>query len=402
MVLTFDIIGTVAAASVVLWCGLFLRHKIGFLREYNIPAPVIGGILFALLRWGLLGKVDFVFDMTLKSPLMIAFFTCVGFGASLKLLKKGGPQVALFLVLASVLVFFQNVVAVFIAKATGLHPLLGLLAGSVTMSGGHGTGATFATTFTTQYGLVGAMELAMAAATFGLVAGSIIGGPIARRLIKKHNLVSVQEEEIPFAGEEVVIPGAHEEERVAISVEDVLFTVLQVSLAMYLGGLAYKKLMAMGVTLPTYLCALFVGIIIRNIADYTKLYPVSFRCVDFIGSVSLSLFLAMALMSLKLWQLMDLAGPMSAILLGEVVLMALFASLVTFNVMGRDFEAAIMAGGHCGFGMGATPNAVANMEALTSNYGPAPRAFFVIPIVGAFFIDIVNAFIIQGFAVFFG
>ncbi|SMG28822.1 sodium/glutamate symporter [Dethiosulfovibrio salsuginis] len=394
MILKFDLIGTVAVASLVLWCGLFIRDKITPLKEYNIPAPVIGGILFALLRWTLLGKVDFEFEMILQSPLMIAFFTTVGLGASLKLLKKGGPQVLLFLGLASILVTLQNVVAAGVAKLTGLHPLLGLLAGSVTMSGGHGTGATFARTFTLNYGLVGAMELAMAAATFGLVAGSIIGGPVARRLIRKYDLKPDMDS---IEGED---GGVVLEHHGHATVNDVLITILQISCAMYLGALAYGKLMGLGITLPTYLCALFVGIVIRNVSDFSGLYKVHLKCVDYIGSVALSLFLAMALMSLKLWQLMDLAGPMIAILLGETALMAFFATFITFPLMGKDFEAAIMAGGHCGFGMGATPNAVANMEALSSHYGPAPRAFFVIPIVGAFFIDIVNAFVIQGFAMF--
>ncbi|MEA3284912.1 MAG: sodium/glutamate symporter [Synergistota bacterium] len=399
MTLELDLIGTVAVASVVLWCGLFLRRKIDVLREYNIPAPVIGGIIFALLRWGLMGKIDFSFDMTLQSPLMITFFTTVGLGASLKLLKKGGPQVLLFLGLASVLVFCQNLVAVVISKLTGLHPLLGLLAGSVTMSGGHGTGATFAKTFTTQYGLVGAMELAMAAATFGLVAGSIIGGPVARRLIRKYDLKPhMHDESDGVHGESGPLDSSGDHS--GVTVNDVLLTILQISVAMYLGSLAYARLMGMGVTLPTYLCALFVGIIIRNVSDFSGTFKVHLKCVDYIGAVALSLFLAMALMSLKLWQLMDLAGPMVAILLGEMFLMASFSYFITFRLMGKDFEAAIMAGGHCGFGMGATPNAVANMEALCSNYGPAPRAFFVIPIVGAFFIDIVNAFVIQGFAIF--
>lgn len=401
MQLQFDLMGTVAVASVILWCGIFLRRQISFLGDYNIPAPVIGGVLFAVLRWVLMGRVDMTFDMTLKSPLMIAFFTTVGLGASLKLLKKGGPQVLLFLALASGLVFMQDVVAVGIAKAVGLHPLLGLLAGSVTMSGGHGTGATFAQTFTHDYGLVGAMELAMAAATFGLVMGSIVGGPVARRLIRKHGLKSVDAGE-GLGGDLEHEAGSFSDEGRATSVNDVLTTILQISVSMFVGGLAYVWLMSRGIKLPTYLCALFVGILIRNLADFTGLFRVHLKCVDFIGSVSLSLFLAMALMSLKLWQLMDLAGPMAAILAGETLLIVLYTTFLTFPLMGRDFEAAIMAGGHCGFGMGATPNAVANMEALCSNYGPAPRAFFVVPMVGAFFIDIVNAFVIQGFAAFFG
>lgn len=401
MHLEFDLMGTVAVASVILWFGIFLRGSLSFLKEYNIPAPVIGGVLFALLRWALAGRVDLAFDMTLKSPLMIAFFTTVGLGASLKLLKKGGPQVFLFLGLAAGLVFMQDVVAVGVSKVMGLHPLLGLLAGSVTMSGGHGTGATFAQTFTADYGLVGAMELAMAAATFGLVTGSIVGGPVARRLIRKYGLKSDGGGE-GLGGDLEDEVHAFPEELHETTVNDVLFTILQISVAMYFGALAYSWLLGHGVKLPTYLCALFVGILIRNVADFSGGFRVNLKCVDFIGSVSLSLFLAMALMSLKLWQLMDLAGPMAAILLGETLLIVLYTTFITFPLMGKDYEAAIMAGGHCGFGMGATPNAVANMEALCSNYGPAPRAFFVVPMVGAFFIDIVNAFVIQGFTAFLG
>ena len=400
MTLTFDLMGTIAVASIVLWVGQALRKKLKFLTEYNIPTPVIGGIVFALLRWALIGKLDFEFDMTLQSPFMIAFFTCVGLGASLKILKKGGPQVLIFLLIATALVFLQDVAAVGLAKLTGIHPLIGLLAGSITMSGGHGTGATFATLFTSQYGLVGAMEVAMAAATFGLVFGSIIGGPVARRLIEKHGLKSAESTDGQGQSESDVdaLVGAMR----GITVDDVLATILQISIAMYLGSLAYAALTKMGVTIPTYLCALFIGIIIRNIADFSGAFHVHFRCVDFISSVALSLFLAMALMSLKLWQLLGLAGPMAVILIGQTVLMASFATFITFPLMGKDYNAAIMAGGHCGFGMGATPNAVANMEALASNYGPAPRAFFVVPIVGAFFIDITNAFIIQAFVMFFG
>lgn len=396
MHLSFDLVGTVAVASVILWFGLFLRRRISFLKEYNIPAPVIGGVLFALLRWGLLGRLDFTFDMTLQEPLMIAFFTTVGLGASLRLLKRGGPQVLLFLVLAAGLVVLQNVVALAVSKVTGLHPMLGLLAGSVTMSGGHGTGATFAQTFTVDYGLVGAMELAMAAATFGLVAGSIIGGPVARRLIRRNGLRSDDAGDGLGGSAEGDLAGLEAPVK-ATTVNDVLTTILQVSVAMYVGSLAFEQLSGLGIKLPTYLCALFVGILIRNGADFSRAFTIHFKAVDFIGSVSLSLFLAMALMSLKLWQLLELAGPMAAILLAETALVGLYATFVTFPLMGRDYEAAIMSGGHCGFGMGATPNAVANMEALTANYGSAPRAFFVVPMVGAFFIDIVNAFVIQAF-----
>ena len=365
--LRFNLVETVAFATAILWLGMFLRKRISFLSKYNIPAPVIGGVIFALASWALKDSFSFNFDMLVKDPLMITFFTSIGLAASFKMLKQGGPQVFIFLMIASVLVILQDVLAVALSYATGIHPLLGMLAGSITMSGGHGTGAVYANLFEKQYGLAGGMELAMAAATFGLVMGSILGGPVARRIIERNHLAK---------------------------------SLMQITIAMSAGAFIYEELVKIGIQLPTYLCALFVGIFIRNLSDVSGLYKVHLRLADTIGAVALSLFLALSLMSLKLWQLADLAGPMSLILLGETLLMGFYAYFITFNVMRRDYTAAVIAGGHCGFGLGATPNAIANMDAITSNYGPAPRAFFVVSIVGAFFIDIVNAVVIQSFVAF--
>ena len=394
----FDMIQTVAFAGALLLIGGHLCKKISILNQYNIPAPVVGGLIFALANWGMqVYGIGIRFDTTLQDPFMIAFFTTIGMSASLKMLKDGGKQLIVFLVAASVLLVLQNFVAWGLSIATGLDPRLGLLAGSITMSGGHGTGATFAKYFSEEFHLPGAMELAMAAATFGLVSGSLIGGPVARRLILKKHLA---------LGE----PGHHpidklDEEIMAKDLEpvhdgDVLRTIFQLTFAMSIGAIFYAAFVRMGIKVPTYLFSLFAGIVIRNVAESTAWYRVNGRLVDNIGSVSLSLFLAMALMSLRLWQLVDLAIPMLVILTGQVALMILFAYYVTFNLNGRDYEAAVLAGGHCGFGLGATPNAIANMQAITNKYGPAPKAFFLVSIVGAFFIDIANAVVIQTFVSF--
>ena len=401
MELHFSLLETITFATAILWLGMFLRRRIKVLSKFNIPAPVIGGVLFALFSWGVKSYFTFDFDMTVKDPLMIAFFTSIGLAASLRMLKQGGPQVFIFLVVASVLVVLQDAVSVVLSKLVGIHPAIGMLAGSITMSGGHGTGAVYAQLFEKQFGLSGCMEVAMAAATFGLVAGSILGGPLAKRLIEGKHLAKSN-----FDPDKLKYNVSEEEEAVNTQPDEpvtsslLMVTIMQFCIAMSVGTIIFKALTALGVQLPTYLCALFVGIFIRNFSDITRLYKVHLRLVDTIGSVSLSLFLSLALMSLKLWQLADLAGPMALILAAQTVMMAFFAYFVTFRFMGRDYTAAVIAGGHCGFGLGATPNAIANMDAITSNYGPAPRAYFVVSIVGAFFIDIVNAVVIQTFVSF--
>ncbi len=392
----FDMIQTVTFAIVLLLIGSFLCKRIPFLYKYNIPAPVVGGILFALLNWFIRSNanIGLRFDTTLQDPFMIAFFTTIGLAASLRLLKEGGRQVFTFLIAAAVLLVLQNLVAWGLSVATGLNPMLGLLAGSITMSGGHGTGATFAKYFMDQYHLAGAMELAMAAATFGLVSGSLLGGPVARRLILKKRLEPGQpgHKDLSQFDDDIL-----KESVEPIEQNDILRTIFQLTLAMSIGSIVYTELVKVNLRFPTYLFALFAGIIIRNVGESTKLYKVNTRLVDYIGSVSLSIFLAMALMNLQLWQLVELAIPMLAILSGQVMLMALFAYFITFNLNGRDYEAAVLCAGHCGFGLGATPNAIANMQAISARYGPAPRAFFLVSIVGAFFIDIANAVVIQTF-----
>lgn len=387
-----NLIETTAAALAVLFVGYLLNRIIPFLRNYNIPEPVVGGIAFAIISsvvYSQLGA-SLTFDMTLKSPLMLVFFTTVGLGASLKLLYRGGPKVLLFLGVASIFLLLQNGASVAMAWLADLHPLQGLLTGSVTLSGGHGTGVTYADLFKDINNLQGAMELAMASATFGLVLGGLIGGPVTKRLVERHHLK-------PSASAEELTLG------VTYSLEDtdritprrMMETLLIITACMSVGGLIYNVLRGQGLTIPAFICSLFLGVIVTNVLEFTGLYTINKETVDQWGTISLSIFLAKALMSLRLWELFNLALSMVMILVVQTIAMCFFAYFITFRVMGKDYDAAIMAGGHCGFGMGATPTAVANMEALVSRYGASPQAFLVVPMVGAFFIDITNALIIQ-------
>lgn len=394
-----DMVQTLAVASVVLFLGYGIRRRVGVLDRHNIPAPVIGGFLFAsvatVLR--LAGLVALEFDTTLQPPLMIAFFTTIGLGASLALLRVGGPQVVLFWLLASVLAVLQNLVGLALAGTFGVSPLLGLIAGSMTMTGGHGTGAAFGKLVEEEYGFAGALTAAMAAATFGLVSGGLLGGPIATLLIRRHGIRTPAGPGGPGSGAVRALGLDSEIDTEPAGEPATAYTLLQgiatILVAMWAGGLLSRWL-GQFFTLPAYIGAMLVAAVLRNVADATGRLPVGQRTIDDLGTIALSLFLAMALMSLRLWELLGLALPMLAILLVQVALMAAFAYLITYRVMGRDYDAAVMAGGHCGFGLGATPNAVANMEAIVERFGPAPRAFLVLPMVGAFFIDFSNALIL--------
>lgn len=391
MILQLDVIQSVALAVVVLLLGQTIRGKVKVLEQFCIPAPVIGGLFFAILALFLRQSniLQFQIDTTLQSILMTAFFTTVGFTASLKLLKKGGFQVLLFLMLAIVLVALQNVIGVALAKAFDLNALIGLSTGSVPMTGGHGTSGAFAPLFE-ERGAVGASTVAMASATFGLICGSMLGGPLAKRLIEKNNLLQHQN----FVASTDTDEEAETEVLVPKNFSTAAF---QIIIAMGIGTIISMVIQKTGATFPSYIGAMFAAAIIRNISDITNRYKVTTTEINILGNISLSIFLSMALMGLRLWELADLAVPMLVMLFTQAVLMGLFAYYVTFNVMGRNYDAAVLAGGHCGFGMGATPNAIANMEAISSKYGPAPAAFFIIPLVGSLFIDFANAGIITAF-----
>ena len=381
---------TVGFAIILLLLGRWIKKKVNFFEKFFIPAPVIGGTLFSIIL--LIGHqtetFTFSFNDDIKNLLMIAFFTTVGFSASLKILKKGGVGVALFLLAAVILVVMQDIVGPVLAKALGINPLLGLAAGSIPLTGGHGTSGAFGP-YLEDLGATGATVVAVASATYGLIAGCLIGGPIARRLMIKNNLKPTESKE----GVDNSLLGSATE----VTEESLFSAVVYVGIAMGIGALINNMLAKAGIKFPVYLMGMVVAAIIRNILDFNQ-KQLPFSEIGIVGNISLSLFLSMALMSMKLWQLIDLAVPLIIILLVQTVLMAFFAYFITFNIMGRDYDAAVMSTGHCGFGLGATPNAMANMETFTKANGQSVKAFFIIPIVGSLFIDFINAGVIQTFA----
>lgn len=393
MSIEVGIIETLLVALIILFSGYLLNSKIAFLRDNNIPEPVVGGIAFSIIAAiaHTYFNVAFQFDMGLKNPLMIMFFTTVGLGASFSLLIKGGPKVVLFLGVATVYLLIQNAIGVSIAMATGMDPLMGLIGGSVTLSGGHGTGATYADLFMSEYSMgSGTLELAMAAATLGLVLGGLIGGPVSKRLIKKYNLKA---DEFHEELDDTVTfnPDDHD----LVTPKKMMETLFILLGCMVVGGFFHLSLKAMGLVLPSFLLPLLCGVVATNLCEFSKRYTISKACIDLWGTMALSIFLAMALMALKIWELANLAGPMFFMIIIQAFMLMLFAYFITFRVMGKNYNAAIIAGGHCGFGLGATPTAVANMESLVARYGPSPQAFLVVPLVGAFFIDITNALVLQ-------
>jgi ESS family glutamate:Na+ symporter len=403
LTLNLDMMQTLAMSAVVLFAGYGIRRRVWVLDRYNIPAPVVGGFLFAAaaLVLRVRGLVSVEFDTALQVPLMIAFFTTIGLGASMALLKVGGPQVLVFWGLASGLAVIQNAIGVGLTTAMGVHPFLGLIAGSITLTGGHGTGAAFGKVMEDQYGFQTGVTLAMAAATFGLVSGGLIGGPIGTWLIRRHRAAPA-----PVAAA-VVAPVAlantaldaeidTEPAGEAATAYTLLKTLTILLVAMWAGSLL-SRWAGQYLTLPAYIGAMVAAAAIRNGDVLLNRLHIQQRVVDDLGTIALSLFLTMALMTLRLWELVDLAVPMIVILIVQVALMAAFAVFVTFPMMGRDYDSAVMASGHCGFGLGSTANAVANMEALTERFGASPRAFLVIPMVGGFFVDFTNSLIITAY-----
>lgn len=395
MTIELGLVETSAVALAVLFLGYLLNTVIPPLRNYNIPEPVVGGIVFAALSTLAYSQFDFSFkfDMTLKTPLMLVFFTSVGLGANVKLLSKGGPKLFWFMLIATLYLIVQDGTGVLFAHLSDMHPLMGLIAGSITLTGGHATGTTYAEVFKEFYNIQGGMEVAMASATFGLVLGGIIGGPVGRMLIKRNELRPDDEDD--KSPEETITYDPDDRDRV--TPRRMMETMLIILVCLALGTAGYNWLLDKGVTVPASFVSLLIGMVITNVCDFTKIYTINKETIDLWGTMGLSVFLAMALMSLRLWELVHLAGPMLMILLAQTAMMIFFAYFVTFRLMGKDYNAAIMAGGHCGFGLGATPTAVANMESLTSRYGPSPQAFLVVPLCGAFFLDITNMLVLQAY-----
>lgn len=392
--LQLDFYSTLVAASLVLLLGRWLVARIGFLRAYSIPEPVAGGLLVAALLLALraLADVEVRFDTSLQTPLMLAFFATIGLNADFASLKRGGRVLGIFLLVVTALLVVQNAMGIALAKALGLDPLMGLLAGSITLSGGHGTGAAWGAVFSEKYGVASASELAIASATFGLVLGGLIGGPVARLLIKRVQVPGVEHSQ-PRRPKGFERP---DQERMITSFS-FIETLALLAISLQVGRCLSGVIQGTAFELPTFVCVLFVGVVLRNGLSALGWHQVFEREVSLLGNVSLSLFLAIALMSLKLWDLAALALPIVILLAAQALLMALFAIFVTFRVMGSNYDAAVLAAGHCGFGLGATPTAIANMQAVTQRFGPSQIAFLVVPMVGAFFIDITNAVVIKLF-----
>ena len=395
--LQLDAVQTLAFAGLALFLGYALCRVIPVLGRYNLPPPVIGGLVFAIVAWVAYERDTalWTMDTSLQTPLMIAFFTTIGFNASLKLLKISGRQVVVFLALASVFAVAQNLLGMAVAVGFDLPPLFGVLAGSTTLTGGPATGLAFAPLFE-EAGIRGAESIAIASAMGGIVLGGLVGGPVITVLIRRFGLVSTrpQDHHAPDDDASGVLQTEAQREFSALK------SIVAILVAMWLGSWVSGWISATGITLPAYVGAMLVGALIRNIDDAWGLFKIPVPTVELIGNICLALFLAVALMNLKLWELAGLAMPLVVNLGVQVVMVAVFC-LVVFRMMGRDYDAAVMGGGFIGFMLGTTANAMAVMRTLVERYGVAPRAFLVAPLVGAFFIDFTNALIITGFINFF-
>jgi len=396
--LKLDLLQTLSLAGLVYFGGIQLRRRIGWLDRLNIPAAVVGGLLFTTLvlvlrNW----SISIQLDTSMQATLSVAFFTSIGMGASLALLRRGGLQVLIFLLLATFFCLVQNFLGIAIALGFGENPLLGVMAGSVTLVGGPATGLAFAPVFE-QAGLRGAAPLALTAATAGIVCGGLVGGPVGTYLIRRFGLAPAARTTAAAAAKAELDP-ASETMIVEVDREDSAFirNLVVLGLAMGIGSLVSAKIQSLGVTLPAYIGAMLVASVLRNLDDGTRWLRIDQRAMEFAGNLALNIFLVVALMSLRLWELAGLALPLFVILVAQVIVVMLFALTASFRVMGKDYESAVMASGFIGFVLGTTANAVANMRALVARFGPAPRAFLVVPLVGAFFIDFANAIIITFF-----
>ena len=391
MKIQLDMYQTIAVAVLVLMLGKFLKKRVGMLERFCIPAPVVGGVVFAVFTCicYVTGIAEFSFDDILKEVCMVFFFTSVGFQANLKVLKSGGKALLVFLGLVVVLIISQNFLAVGLAKLLHISPLIGLCTGSIPMVGGHGTAGAFGPVLE-DFGISGATTLCTAGATFGLIAGSVMGGPVGKRLIENKNLLNtvVQEDDTLLVEEE------KKHERHTSMYPSAVF---QLIIAMGIGTVVSNLLSLTGMTFPIYIGAMIVAACIRNIGEYSGKFTIYMGEINDIGGISLSLFLGIAMITLKLWQLAELALPLLVLLTGQVILMFVYTYFVVFNVMGRDYDAAVLSSGVCGFGMGATPNAMANMQVICEKYAPSVKAYLLVPLIGSLFADFLNSLVITFF-----
>lgn len=390
--LEFDSRQTVILAILVLFLGRYLNKKIAFFRNFNIPEPVTGGVLASLIFSACYFVFDLKIDFSLdqRDALLVVFFTCVGLSSRFATLLKGGRALVILLIIAIVYLCIQNLTGISVASITGMPLQTGVLGGSVSLSGGHGTAIAWAPTFIDDYAINNAMEIGIACATFGLVLGGIAGGPIANYLIKRHNLSSQSTEDISI--------GFSNEQQQKITVDTAYTVLLVLCIAIGIGLHLHQLLVYFGVKLPLFVPCLFGGILLTNTVPYLwkkVSWPTDTPTLALLSDFSLGLFLSMSLMSLQLWTLIDLALPILLLLTAQVVVVTLFTIFVVFRLLGKNYDAAIMSSGYAGLALGATPTAVANMTAVTKKYGASPQAFIVVPLIGAFFIDIANAVIIQ-------
>lgn len=399
--ITLDMIQSAGVGALALVVGMILTHKINWLQKFCIPSPVSGGIIFSLLTLAIykICGIEITFSSTLKDAFMLAFFTSVGFQSNPKVLRQGGSTLGVMLLLLVFIICMQNVVPLTIATLMGINPLVGMATGSISMAGGHGTAGGFSTVLEGM-GLNGALTISMSAATFGLIAGSVIGGPVAEKLIhKKLKSISTQpkdytinpamagfesNESLPTGHQQHVSDNEQEFQQYARATYALL-------IVMGLGTLVSYLLSLTGITFPTYFGALILAAIVRTIAEYTnKAHLLEMDRIVSVGNICLSVFLGMAMISLKLWELESLALPLILILLTQVVLMIVFTYFVAFKLLGKNYDAAVLVAGICGFGLGATPNAMANMSAVCYKYHYTVKPFLIVPIIGAMFVDLIN------------
>ena len=390
-IIALNMYQTTALAVVMLYVGKILKVRLPFLEKFCIPAPVVGGLLFAVISCALyvLEIVEIKFDTTLENFFMVAFFTSVGFQANVKILKSGGVSLLIFLVSVIFLIIGQNILAIILSKLLNVSPLVGLCTGSIAMTGGHGTSGAFGPVLE-NFGLHDATTLCMAAATFGLVGGSLMGGPLGRSLILSKNLL----ETAIKADDSVLVEEKNKHHKSAAKYSVGFY---QIIFAMGAGTIFSEVLTKSGMKFPIYIGAMIVAALMRNYSEFYGKFKVHIGEIGDIGGICLSIFLGIAMITLKLWDLASLAIPLIILLLGQTIFMFLYARFIIFNVMGRNYDAAILSAGTCGFGMGATPNAMANMQVLTTKFAPSVKAYLLVPIVGSMFADFINSVTITFF-----
>ncbi len=384
---------TLIAAILVLFVGKYLTSRIAFLREFNIPEPVSGGLIASILVGAAYGLLDteIAFTLDLRDTLLVVFFTTIGLSSRFSTLLEGGKPLLILLVLAVAYLFLQNFTGLAVAYFTGQPAQVGIIGGSVSLSGGHGTAIAWAPRFVEQYGVGNAMEIGIASATFGLILGGLIGGPLAKFLITRHQLT-------PSDDPRLTVGTPHDVDEAPIDYQHMLNVTLMIAVSIGIGEALNEALEEIGLNLPDFVTCLFAGIVVINVGPLLIRgvhWPEKSRSLALISDLSLGLFLAMSLMSLQLWTLAGLGGPLLLTLIAQVLVIVLFVVFVVFRAMGRDYDAAVMSAGYAGLALGATPTAIANMTAVTERFGASPRAFVVVPLIGAFFVDIANALIIQ-------